>query len=277
MTEVSALRLKGVKKNFIKVRGRRVFYLEKGAGEPVILVHGWMGSSVDYPQLFPFLSEKFRTIIPDLPGFGESERMPHSRIDDYAEFLKDFAEALDLKDFFLVGNCFGATIALDFVIKFPKMVRKVALFTPIYSPSVLRKRWRTLFLLLKPRYFRHAIFWLFRRDKVLRAGYSLIFRHSRGAYKEDAILKKKHADWQSASEAALDLRQIDLTEKLGEIRLPVMIFVFKQDGALVPSAIEKLQKLIPHAVLVKIDEGHFVDPDLMIPKYKKITEFFHRK
>lgn len=276
MTEISALRLRGVKKGFIEVSGRKVFYAEMGEGQPVVMVHGWMGSSVDYPTLFPFLAKNFRVLIPDLPGFGESERMEESGITNYSYFIKEFAKVLGLKRFFLVGNCFGASIALDFVLRFPEMPKKAVLFTPIYSKGVLRMRWvipfRLFNLPLARRLFRRA----FQSEKVMRAAYSMIFRHSRGAYKEDAIFKKRRADFNTASKAALDLLRLDLSEGCKNIRVPVLIVVFENDRVLVPGALTRLKRLIPKVEFLHVDKGHFVDPDLMIEEYEKILKFFRK-
>ena len=58
------------------VGGLEVFYVDRGAGDAVVLVHGWASSSFSWRRVIPHLSQRFRVIALDLPGFGLSQRLP---------------------------------------------------------------------------------------------------------------------------------------------------------------------------------------------------------
>src|SRR5438445_538374 len=52
----------------VALRGRRYTYREVGSGEPLLLFHGWSGSSENFSAWLPALTPRFRVLIPDLPG-----------------------------------------------------------------------------------------------------------------------------------------------------------------------------------------------------------------
>ena len=83
----------------LDVDGRRAFFREampaSGARESLLLLHGWIGtSSWMFRHLFPELSRRYRTIAPDLPGFGRTQTLAEApSIDRYTEFLRKLAES----------------------------------------------------------------------------------------------------------------------------------------------------------------------------------------
>jgi pimeloyl-ACP methyl ester carboxylesterase len=56
------------------VDGFRLAYDRHGGGRPVVLLHGWPGDRTDYRALAPLLAPSFDVVVPDLRGFGESEK-----------------------------------------------------------------------------------------------------------------------------------------------------------------------------------------------------------
>lgn len=278
MTQLSVQQLPGVKKGFLSVKGVRTRYLDYGRGPAVLLVHGWMGSSIDFPTLFPYLAKSFRVVSFDLPGFGESGRLASYRIDDYADFIEEFAGTLGLKEFYLVGNCFGATIALDFVIRHPGLAKKLVLFTPIYAKDILRGKFVTVARLMRFRYFRTALGRFFKSEHLMRWAVSKIIKHARGQYKEDAITKKRQVYLPAAAQSANDLLKIDLRRGMKGIKVPTAVVYFENDKILAPAAMTEIKKYLPQTVFVRAaGKGHFADPDLMLPEYEKIVNFLKRK
>lgn len=277
MTQISDQNLPGVEKGFVDVNGVKTRYLACGQGDLVLLVHGWMGSSIDFPTLFPFLAKSYRVVSFDLPGFGESGRLPHYRIHDYAIFIAAFVRKMNLNNFYLVGNCFGATIALDYAITDPGCYRKLVLFTPIYSKEVLRRGFRTVASLMRHHYFRAGLGRFFRNDRLMHWALSRVIKHARGEYKEDAITKKRQVFMPAASESANDLLKIDLKEGMRSIKVPVFVVYFEKDHILIADAMSHLRQYLPQAEFIETAGlGHFADPDLMLPEYRKILEFLKK-
>ena len=81
----------------VAVRGARIRFVEAGDGPPLLLVHDYLSSRVAWDDALPSLSKRFQVIVPDLPGFGESEKPPPSRyrydFDAFSESLVDLIAA----------------------------------------------------------------------------------------------------------------------------------------------------------------------------------------
>ena len=128
---------------YVSVAGRSVRYLDIGEGEPILLIHGWIGSAENFHKWLPALAGRRRMIIPDLPGFGETPALTgEHNIASLAAFIEAFANALDLRLFDLGGLCLGATVALELAQRDPERIRQLVLHTPIYSRRSISRSFR---------------------------------------------------------------------------------------------------------------------------------------
>ncbi len=98
----------------VEADGLTVFYREAGpANAPVVLLlHGFPTSSFQYRELIPRLADRYRVLVPDLPGFGFTE-VPEQRrytysFDALADTILAFTDALDLKRYALYVFDYGA-------------------------------------------------------------------------------------------------------------------------------------------------------------------------
>ena len=109
----------------VEVYGRRLFYLDEGAGAPVVLVHGntassrWFSRAMDLPGL--------RCYAPDLPNFGRSEPLDSCDIDRYADFVLGFLDALAIETPTLVGHSLGGAVVMSIAVRKPDRVRRLLL------------------------------------------------------------------------------------------------------------------------------------------------------
>ena len=55
-----------------------------GSGPPVVLLHGWPGDRTDYEDLAPLLTDRAEVIVPDLRGFGASDKHPEPPAEAYS-------------------------------------------------------------------------------------------------------------------------------------------------------------------------------------------------
>ncbi len=114
--------------------GIRTHYIEAGAGDPVILIHGG-GPGADglgnWYSCLPRLAERFRVIAVDMLGFGKTEK-PDPKTFVYSQearsnHLAAFIEALQLRPVGLVGNSMGGITSLGVAIRRPELVRNLVL------------------------------------------------------------------------------------------------------------------------------------------------------
>jgi pimeloyl-ACP methyl ester carboxylesterase len=117
-----------------KFLGDRWSYMESGSAQApaIICLHGYGGSSNDWRyQLFD-LSDTYRVIAWNAPGYMLSDELKtnYPTAKDYAESLFDFITALKLDKVYLVGNSFGSRIIQSFAYYYPDRVIKMVLVGP---------------------------------------------------------------------------------------------------------------------------------------------------
>jgi pimeloyl-ACP methyl ester carboxylesterase len=116
----------------VTASGVETFYHELGSGPAVLLLHGsgpGVTAQANWAPVAAPLAENFRVIAPDLLGFGGTVAPPPAkyRLDDWAEHLTAFADALDLPSFSLVGNSFGGALALKLATGIPDRTDRLVL------------------------------------------------------------------------------------------------------------------------------------------------------
>jgi pimeloyl-ACP methyl ester carboxylesterase len=103
--------------SFEQVAGCKVSVRRGGKGQPLVFLHGARGAA----RWLPFmesLSQNFEVIVPEHPGFGESETPPWlDTVGDLAYFYLDFLEALRLNQVHLVGTSLGGWIAAEIAVR----------------------------------------------------------------------------------------------------------------------------------------------------------------
>ncbi|MHA0857865.1 alpha/beta fold hydrolase [Paenibacillus sp. CMAA1364] len=93
--------------------GNNISYREQGQGEPVVLLHGFCGSSQYWDEVVSLLADEYRCIIPDLRGHGESDAPTGAyTVEDMAEDVVCLMDELELPTTFLLGHSLGGYITL---------------------------------------------------------------------------------------------------------------------------------------------------------------------
>jgi len=116
-----------------------ISYREKGVGPPLVLVHGLGGQSESWHAQFDAFSDRFRVVAWDGPGYGQSGdfSMDRPTVDDYAELLKAFVDAIDLGHPHLVGHSFAGIVIATFNRRFPGCARSLTFLEPVIGSGKL--------------------------------------------------------------------------------------------------------------------------------------------
>lgn len=120
------------------IKGLKTNYKTLGEGKPLLILHGWGSRSDNWQKVGEMLAKNgVKVIIPDLPGFGQSDK-PQTAwdLDDYCDFVEEFVKVLNLDKFYLLGHSFGGEIAVKYNLRFPEKIDKLFLV----SASCIRAR-----------------------------------------------------------------------------------------------------------------------------------------
>lgn len=138
------------------IGGLRTNYARGGEGTPLLLLHGWGNSSLTLEPLAGALADLRHTIVPDLPGFGRSERPKPAEGWDtaaYAAWALALLDKLDLPRVDLLGHSHGGRIAINIAANQPERVGKLILVgaagLPQYAPPAARLKRAGRALLLR--------------------------------------------------------------------------------------------------------------------------------
>jgi len=89
---------------------------DEGKGFPLVLLHGYLGSSKMWKPQIDFFKDDFRVITPDLPGFGKSNKAkPHNSIQSISNYLLACFKEKKIDKFHLLGHSMGGMIAQEMV------------------------------------------------------------------------------------------------------------------------------------------------------------------
>jgi 4,5:9,10-diseco-3-hydroxy-5,9,17-trioxoandrosta-1(10),2-diene-4-oate hydrolase len=125
----------GRTESLVQVGHRKLFVTEAGAGEPVVLLHGGgpgaTGAS-NYVRNIDALAERFRVIVPDLPGYGQSSKDldQDDPFGDLAFAVRGLLDELRIARAHLVGNSYGGAAALRLALDRPDKVGRLVLMGP---------------------------------------------------------------------------------------------------------------------------------------------------
>ena len=152
----------------LNLQGKKINYKIIGTGDPFLLIHGWGGSSQSLQKLAQLLAIKYQTFVIDLPGFGLTDKPdPGWGVGEYAKFLIDFIEKLNLKPVIYFGHSFGGGLGIFMAAKYPNQIKKLILCSASYKryPSKTTKISR--FFSWLPPLFKKIIYKIFFPDSDL--------------------------------------------------------------------------------------------------------------
>ena len=103
---------------------------DEGKGFPLVLVHGFLGSSRMWGPQIDFFKDYFRVIAPDLPGYGKSNKAKsHNSIQSMANLLLDCLEEKNIDKFYLLGHSMGGMIVQEMAKKSGNKISKLVCYS----------------------------------------------------------------------------------------------------------------------------------------------------
>ena len=120
---------------FVDVLGSKMHYVEEGAGEPVLFLHGNPTSSYLWRNVIPHVSPQARCIAPDLIGMGKSDKPDiEYRLADHIRYVDGLIEALGLKNITFVIHDWGSALGFHYARRHEENVRGLVFMEAIVRP-----------------------------------------------------------------------------------------------------------------------------------------------
>ncbi len=105
-------------KKLILYQSKKISYQVYGNGKPVFLIHGFGEEASVWNNQVDFLKDKFKLIVPDLPGIGNSEMINDMSIEGLAEVLHSIIHEEDIETATVIGHSMGGYITLALAEKY---------------------------------------------------------------------------------------------------------------------------------------------------------------
>ncbi|QLH04499.1 alpha/beta hydrolase [Nitrosopumilus oxyclinae] len=121
-----------VEEKFLKIDGYKIRYLESGNSKnTLVLLHGLGASSERWLNVLPYFSKNYTVIVPDLIGFGLSDKPQIDYTPEFfSEFLEKFFAQIGVAHPNLIGSSLGGQIAANYTSIHPNEIEKLVLVSP---------------------------------------------------------------------------------------------------------------------------------------------------
>lgn len=227
---------------------KHVNFIRRGAGPPVLLIHGMAASLHDWDKLIPELaSNGYRAYALDLLGHGESSKprdKDQYRLETLFDFLAEWIDSLELEmPPVLVGHSLGGYLSLAYAQRYPDKVQELVLIDPLYSDAQLSPFIR----LIHRRPALGVKAWQAIPDWVIHTvtGWDTAITLLSTPESRRQIVE----DYKRAAPQILYITQFipDLTPILPDINTPALILWGEKDLTLKPASFPKLTEALPNA------------------------------
>jgi pimeloyl-ACP methyl ester carboxylesterase len=265
----------------VSVDGINISYIEKGKGNPIVLVHGIPTSSFLWRNMIEELSTHGRVIALDLPGFGFSDPPQNGdySISNYARVLARFLQALSIEQATLVCHDLGGPITLTYALRHPDKLERLIILDTFLHRDI--PPWPLTMKMAKIRPIGEIFMWL-GGESIARAGLQGgVMDKSRIS---EGVVKRYYmpdGNPDKLNRSMLGMLRIDyrkdlefIEKNLKTIKKPTLILWGENDKFLPLYLGERIQKDIKGSKMEKIPNcGHFVQEDQPGRARKAISEF----
>jgi pimeloyl-ACP methyl ester carboxylesterase len=116
-----------------EVDGEWIHYLDEGSGPPIVLIHGFTGSTFTWRNTMPALAATHRVVAFDLPGFGFSDRNPDLEYtpEAHARRVVRLMDTLGIDRATVVGHSMGGGVAERVAVEHPERVEQLVLVASV--------------------------------------------------------------------------------------------------------------------------------------------------
>ncbi|WP_372780406.1 alpha/beta fold hydrolase [Litorivivens sp.] len=239
--------------------GHTIHYLDQGSGEPVVFLHGSGSGASGHSNFkfnYPFLAENgFRSIVPDLIGYGYSDKPDdvEYHIDFFVECVKQTLDVIGVDSVHLIGNSLGGAIAIRFALTYPDQVKTLNLMAPGGIED-------------QPSYFAMPGMAIMKEvftggpnkdalEQFIRRGLVYDDKHV-----DEQLVNERWGIFQQQNMQVINTMVVpNMEDQLGELNCPIIAFWGANENMMPETGIAKLTKKCSNIRLTIVSEcGHWV-------------------
>jgi pimeloyl-ACP methyl ester carboxylesterase len=239
---------------YVIFQGKKIAYQVSGSGRSIVLLHGFLEDRSIWDQFSETLSPHYQIVTVDLPGFGQSENLSDVHtMALMAEAVNEVLVAEDIKHCILVGHSMGGYVAIELAAKFSDKLSGLVFFhshVAADGDEARINRYRAIEIVKnnKKQFISSFIPLLFAEKNINRFAKEI----ARLQQRSDAI----SAESVMASLAGMAVRN-DRQELLGNLEIPVLFIIGKQDSRIPMDKIMPQVQLPRHSEAIILSEvGH---------------------
>ncbi|MFA5519519.1 MAG: alpha/beta hydrolase, partial [Spirochaetota bacterium] len=206
------------KSEYLTHNNQELFYRTAGSGSTaLVMIHGLAGDSRLFHNQIKYFSPMFRIIAPDLPGHGNSKNYLINVIDDYDNALNTILEKEKIKSSIILGHSMGGAVAINYYIKHKNRVKALILVSTSSNFNIHEEAVKAA----------EKDFYLFYESLIKNS-----FSKKAGIFL--AAAKNGISELHKAGiiKGFKICSTVDLSEKVKEIEVPVLLIGNKQDNML---------------------------------------------
>lgn len=252
----------------------KIWYYVLGEGDevPMLMLHGGPGGTSNSLFVLGALSERRPVIIIDQPGTGKSGNMTDTTqmtMSNFVGQLHEFVKELGLKKYYLYGHSWGTMLGLDYYLEYPKGIKALILNSPLVSTEKWIQDADTLISMLPD-----TIQQMIRINEANKNYEARDYKYANYIYYKNFIshtgkripnpydIPPSHGNrlmyeymWgPSEFTATGTLKGYDRTDRLDEIRIPVLFITGEYDEAR-PTTVKYFSTLAPHGKFAMIENA----------------------
>jgi pimeloyl-ACP methyl ester carboxylesterase len=204
--------------------GTRIHYREAGSGPALLLIHGLGSSGRDWESQIPEFARHFRTIAPDLRGYGHSEAHAPFSIERFSADCWALLDSLGIPETHIVGYSMGGAVAMQMTLGQQSRVRRLVISNsvPSFRPQTTKHHLMLWYRLLTMSLLGPAVL---AQASTLR----MFPKPEHAALREKNARRASHNSRRVYLKSLLALTGWSVIDRLSELKLPVKVVAAEHD------------------------------------------------
>lgn len=219
----------------VKINNIEINWGEAGRGKPVVMVHGWTNNWTGFIPMAMELKKKYKVLMVDLPGYGDSGRLKKYTLEIQAEYLKNWLIKLKVGKVVMVGHSMGTFVAAKFCQSYPEMVEKLVLIGAVFKSGkrgrMMKLSKRLFEIIAKKELSQKLVKKIVDRDiySYLTSKYINMYKFDKKIIRHYGTLGKLKVSKEAYVQMGVEIGRTQTEDLIKNIKLPILFLYGKYD------------------------------------------------